>query len=532
MAAQRLAALAGRAARLLREGGARHLFYRAINKIHAGLLDSGTVSFFVRDLTKDADDGPRSNLPCEVRLATPADAALIADGRPSLGAAAVAKRFARGDRCFIAADAKGRVVHCRWVATTAAEIPELDMDLILWPGEAYFYDGYTRPDARARGVDAAVRTHIFRWLRSAGYKRAYSYVRGDNPVGFRAAARLQRRVGKLAYFKPRGGRTVVFGGRQPALPLLLPRSFSPSERTERQLRAEKSRAWFQDWLKRPLPQRSTGFHAMPPEYFRATADFISKALDLDPAKDVVLDVGCDSAMVSRFVAPRCAGFVGTDFMPGLLIDAPRDAVETAPGRPGAFAAADGRQLPYRSGTFTKAYCCAVIHVLASREDGIRMINEIVRVCRPGGQVLISSVPDTAKRFAAFGELWQTAGAVEKIRLLAAHALPERARKVLRRLTGISRRDPIVLLEYDLKWLKSALTAHSLECRIVDFPDSYPSRDFRRTRSSLLISVPAEAPVPAPARAAERARVWTFGAWVPLVDQLTDQLFMLTSLIFT
>src|ERR1041384_5032537 len=95
MAAQRLASLACRAARLLREGGARHLFYRAINKIHAGLLDSGTVSFFVRDLTKDADDGPRSNLPCEVRLATPADAALIADGRSSLGAAAVAKRFAQ-----------------------------------------------------------------------------------------------------------------------------------------------------------------------------------------------------------------------------------------------------------------------------------------------------------------------------------------------------------------------------------------------------------------------------------------------------
>ncbi|HKA34889.1 MAG TPA: methyltransferase domain-containing protein, partial [Candidatus Binatia bacterium] len=458
---------------------------------------------------------------------------LIVDGRPSLGAAMVAERFARGDRCFVAVDSEGRVAHCRWVATAAAEIPELDMELVLWPGEAYFYDGYTRPDARGRGVDAAVRTHIFRWLRSAGYKRAYSYVRGDNPVGLRAAARLQRSVGKVAYFKPRGGRTVVFGDRRPALPLLLPRSFSPSERTERQLRAEKSRAWFQDWLNRPLPQRSTGFHAMPPEYFRATADFISTALDLDPAKDVVLDVGCDSAMVSRFVAPRCAAFAGTDFMPGLLIDAPRGAVATAAGRPGAFAAADGRSLPYRSETFSKAYCCAVIHVLAGREDGIRMINEIVRVCRPGGQVLIASVPDTAKGAAAFGELWQTAGVVEKMRLLAAHALPEHARKVLRRLTGISRRDPIVLLEYDLKRLKSALTAHALDCRIVDFPDSYPSRDFRRTRSSLLISVPAEAAVPAPARAAEKARAWTYGAWAPLIDELADQIsFMLTSLMWT
>jgi len=45
-------------------------------------------------------------------------------------------------------------------------------------------------------------------------------------------------------------------------------------------------------------------------------------------------------------------------------------------------------------------------------------------------------------------------------------------------------------------------------------------------------VPAEAPVAVPARAAERARTWTYSTWLPLIDQLTDQLFMLTSLIYT
>src|SRR5581483_1552203 len=302
-----------------------------------------------------------------------------------------------------------------------------------------------------------------------------------------AAAALR---GKSRLLQAAWCRNFIFGGQQPDLPLLLSRSFSPSEQMERVLRAKKSRAWFQDWLNRPLPQRSTGFNEMPSEYFRATADFISTTLDLDPANDVVLDVGCDSAMVSRLVAPRSAAFFGTDFMPGLLTDAPREAVQTATGQRAAFAAADGRRLPYRSGAFTKAYCCAVIHVLASREDGIRMINEIVRVCRPGAQVLISSVPDTAKHFAAFEELWRAASAVEKMRLLVAHALPPRARKALRRFTGIDRRDPIVLLEYDLRRLKIVLSAHALDCRIVDFPDNYPSRDFRRTRSSLLIGVPA------------------------------------------
>jgi SAM-dependent methyltransferase/GNAT superfamily N-acetyltransferase len=483
------------------EGGAHHLFYRAINKMHVHFLDSGTVSLFMCDLTIDADDAPRPELRCGVRLARPADADLILDGRPSLGAATVAQRFARGDHCFVAIDAAGRVAHCRWVATVAGEIPELDMDVVLWPREAFFYDGYTRPDARGRGIDAGVRSHIFDWLRAAGYERAYSYVRGDNPVGLRAAARLQRYLGKVTYFKPRAGRTIVFGSRRPALPLLLPRSFSTSERLDREMLAEKLRVWYEDWLNRPLAQRSTGFHVMPPEYFHATADFISTTLDLDPDKDVVLDVGCDSAMVSRLVAPRCATFVGIDYMPGLLIDAPRDSVHTAGGRPGAFAAADARRLPYRRGTFTKAYCFAVIHVLTNPEDGVRTINEIVRVCRPGGQVLIGCVPDTAKWSAAFVEDWKGARFLGKIRMLAARALPERARKALRRATGRQRRDPIVTLDYDMRRLQKVLSAHSLKCRIIDFPETYPSSDFRRTRTSLLISIPADGTVADPAGAA-------------------------------
>src|SRR5689334_3450828 len=104
--------------------------------MHLRFLDSGTVSVFMRDLTIDVDDAPRPELRCGVRLATPADADLILDARPSLGATKIAQRFARGDHCFVAIDAAGRVAHCRWVATVAGEIPELDMDVVLWPREA------------------------------------------------------------------------------------------------------------------------------------------------------------------------------------------------------------------------------------------------------------------------------------------------------------------------------------------------------------------------------------------------------------
>ncbi|MBI4611434.1 MAG: hypothetical protein HY726_20780 [Candidatus Rokubacteria bacterium] len=47
-----------------------------------------------------------------------------------------------------------------------------------------------------------------------------------------------------------------------------------------------------------------------------------------------------------------------------------------------------------------------------------------------------------------------------------------------------------VIEYDLLALKRALEARGLECDLLNFPDDYWSRDFRITRSNLLIRIPA------------------------------------------
>ena len=72
------------------------------------------------------------------------------------------------------------------------------------PGEAYFYDGYTRPEARGGGLDGIVRCFIFDMLRADRFRRVYSYVRGDNKPGLRAAARWQVCVGELWFLRIRG----------------------------------------------------------------------------------------------------------------------------------------------------------------------------------------------------------------------------------------------------------------------------------------------------------------------------------------
>ncbi len=266
------------------------------------------------------------------------------------------------------------------------------------------------------------------------------------------------------------------------------------------LRAQAWRGWFEGWLTLPLEQRSIGFYALPEEYFASTADHIASTLGLDPEADVVLDLGCDSAMVTRVVGPRCRRLVGADFIPGLVADVPRGSVRSATGRDAAFVAADGRFLPFRSQAFTKAYCAGVIHTLPSREDGVAMIEELVRVCRPGGAVLVAAVPDRAKRFQSFVDLWRHAGPIGKMRRLLSPMIPGWAKRAARRLLGLP--PGLVFLQYDLRELKRAFEARGLTCDVLDFPATYWSLHFRRTRANLLIRIPEGRP--SAARAGEPA----------------------------
>jgi ubiquinone/menaquinone biosynthesis C-methylase UbiE len=205
----------------------------------------------------------------------------------------------------------------------------------------------------------------------------------------------------------------------------------------------------------------------------------------------VLDLGCDSAMVSRHVAPRCARLVGVDFIPGMLLDAQRRRDPAAPLAASlCFAAGDGRRLPFAAATFPKAYCTGVVHTLPSHADGLAMILELVRVTKPGGQVLLAAVPDVRKRWRARREAWRLGGVRERAELVAAITLPRAVRRLVRgALPGVPR-EPLRYLEYDLEEVKALLERAGAHCTILDYPHDFWSRDFRETRSNLLIAVPS------------------------------------------
>jgi SAM-dependent methyltransferase len=479
---QTAADVVGKTTAIHRESGFAGLAGRLCRRLAAPVVRWGGITFFERRL-EELDSSPAQALEgitvrqlyrCEID-------SLAQGGDPTQDVSALDARFLRGDRAFGAVDAEGRVCHVRWVSTTRVHIPEIDRDIILQPGHAYFYNGYTRPDARKRGIDGVVRNFIFRTLQAEGYRNVCSYVRLENPDGLRAASRWQRPIGTVRYIAPRYVTPLITGASTAGLPMLVP----PAD----QRRVQAWQTWFDSWAAEPLAKRSTGCAALDKTSFRSAASFIDSALALSPHIDTVLDVGCDSAMVTRLVAPRARRLMGIDFIHKMLKDSHGLQLSAADGCLLWFVTADACRLPVRSGAFTKVYCSAMLHTLPTRSHGLQAIDELIRVTARGGAVLVSSVPDRAKRLAGRVELWRRANPLQRIILPVRWLLPRGIKRMARRAlhrpdTGLPE-----FLDYDLQDLARSLETRGLRCKVIDFPANYWSSEFRLSRSNLLISIP-------------------------------------------
>jgi hypothetical protein len=207
-----LARLVRRAVSLLKTDGPVRVAIILLRLILSPIVEFGRLVFFVRDLDGEWST-PRAPDGLQLRLASPSDACrLISGGRPDL--ALTEERFRRGDRCVVAVAPDGSLPHSRWITEIATPIPELKMHIRPRPHEAYFYDGYTRPAARGLGIDAVARCFIFDMLRAEKVNRVYSYVRGDNGPGLRAASRRQRDIGEIWYVRIRGFRACMIERRR------------------------------------------------------------------------------------------------------------------------------------------------------------------------------------------------------------------------------------------------------------------------------------------------------------------------------
>jgi SAM-dependent methyltransferase len=104
----------------------------------------------------------------------------------------------------------------------------------------------------------------------------------------------------------------------------------------------------------------------------------------------VLEVGCAAGFLAQLIAPHVGRYEGVDLAPASLRVARRLQLPNA-----HFRRAAGERLPYRDNDFDAAFCYDVYTNFPKFEDGAILITEMLRVVRPGGRVLIGSIPDVA-----------------------------------------------------------------------------------------------------------------------------------------
>lgn len=103
-----------------------------------------------------------------------------------------------------------------------------------------------------------------------------------------------------------------------------------------------------------------------------------------PARADMLELGCGAGTYVRYLAGLGHSVVGVDYARSSL----GRAVEADPGRKGRYVAADGYDLPFRPASFDLVVCIGVLQASGGPE---RILDEIARITRPGGFVVVEAL---------------------------------------------------------------------------------------------------------------------------------------------
>ena len=98
--------------------------------------------------------------------------------------------------------------------------------------------------------------------------------------------------------------------------------------------------------------------------------------------DLVLECACGTGAISKYIAPKCRLLVATDLSKGMMVEAQKNCDNLTNIK---FRYADIMHINCRDERFDKAVAGNVIHLL---DEPYKAINELLRVCKTGGKVII------------------------------------------------------------------------------------------------------------------------------------------------
>ena len=103
--------------------------------------------------------------------------------------------------------------------------------------------------------------------------------------------------------------------------------------------------------------------------------------EIKPTDDV-LECACGTGAISVFIAPVCKHLTATDFSEGMLRQTARKVRQS---KNVEIRKADMTELDYPDASFDAVVAGNVIHLL---DDPVAALNELMRVCKPSGKVII------------------------------------------------------------------------------------------------------------------------------------------------
>ena len=126
------------------------------------------------------------------------------------------QRLREGQACVVARHGTEVVAYC-WLTRTPVLVDEVGHAVVLAPDEVYYYDAFTVPEWRGRGLFLAVLSHGLALARTWGAKRALIFADTKNAASRRVIERagfeIVHTVSRVALWRLtrlwfRGGRPV------------------------------------------------------------------------------------------------------------------------------------------------------------------------------------------------------------------------------------------------------------------------------------------------------------------------------------
>ncbi len=122
------------------------------------------------------------------------------------------------------------------------------------------------------------------------------------------------------------------------------------------------------------------------ENWRALAFDVNKKLQLNESERL-LDVGCGSGLLLSHLAQNCASIAGIDYAEAMV----KKAKTLLPQ--GEFHCGEANQLPFATNSFDKLLSYSIFHYFPSEQYALDVINEMIRVVKPGGMILLGDLLD-------------------------------------------------------------------------------------------------------------------------------------------